>query len=76
MLWILGYFIVGMVCMSIRLQPVLRQSAEEYKDDPTRTGITSLVIIILICLFTPLWPAFLTFGAIKLCSEDGGTSAK
>ena len=39
MLWVLGYWIVGLVCMSIMLQPVLRQIAEECKDDPTRTGL-------------------------------------
>jgi hypothetical protein len=76
MLWVLGYWIVGLVCMSIMLQPVLRQIAEECKDDPTRTGIASLVIIILICVLTPLWPAFLTVKGIKLCSKWSGTSAK
>ncbi|QDZ76535.1 hypothetical protein [Bacillus cereus] len=76
MLWVLGYWIVGLVCMSIMLQPVLRQIAEECKDDPARTGIASLVIIILICVLTPLWPAFLTVKGIKLWSKWSGTSAK
>ncbi|EKS8367468.1 hypothetical protein [Bacillus thuringiensis] len=76
MLWVLGYWIVGLVGMSIMLQPVLRRIAEECKDDSARIGIASLVIIILICVLTPLWPAFLTVKVIKLCSKWSGTSAK
>ncbi|PEF69126.1 hypothetical protein CON35_08110 [Bacillus cereus] len=48
---------------------LVKEIAEECKDDPTRTGIASLVIIILICVLTPLWPAFLTLKVVRLFSK-------
>lgn len=42
MLWVLAYMIVGMVCVSIMLQPTLRKSVEECKENQTQIGITNL----------------------------------
>ncbi|PEN96604.1 hypothetical protein CN553_14395 [Bacillus cereus] len=76
MLWVLGYLIIGMVYASIQMRPTLHKMLKEEEGDEKGEANTIAVALILICLFTPLWPAFLTFRVIKLCSKDGGTSAK
>lgn len=76
MLWILGYLIIGMVYVSVQMRPILQKVLKEEEGDEKGEANTIAVALILICLFTPLWPAFLTFRVIKLCSKDGVTSAK
>ncbi|MCQ6302104.1 hypothetical protein [Bacillus cereus] len=76
MLWILGYLIVGMVYASVQMRPTLYKLLKEEKGNEKGEAIVIVVVLLLICLFTPLWPVFLTFRVIKQCSKDCGTSAK
>ncbi|PGY90219.1 hypothetical protein [Bacillus thuringiensis] len=76
MLWLLGYLIVGMVYASVQMRPTLHKILKEEEGDEKGEAITIAVALIIICLFTPLWPVLLTFRVIKLCSKGRGTSAK
>lgn len=76
MLWILGYLIVGMVYASVQMRPTLYKLLKEEKGNEKGEAIVIVVVLLLICLFTPLWPVFLTFRVIKQFSKDCGTSAK
>ncbi|WP_420974315.1 hypothetical protein [Bacillus thuringiensis] len=76
MLWVLGYLIVGMVYTSVYMRSILHKALKEEKGDEKGEAIVIVVVLLLICFFTPLWPMFLTFRVIKLFSKDCGTRAK
>ena len=76
MLWLLAYIIIGMVYASVQMLPILQKVLKEEEGDEKGEAITIAVALIIICLFTPLWPMLLTFRLIKLCSRGSGTSAK
>ncbi|MEW4153110.1 hypothetical protein Q0N88_24370 [Bacillus thuringiensis] len=76
MLWVLGYLIIGMVYASIQMRSTLHKMLKEEEGDEKGEAIAMAVVLMLICLFAPLWPALLTFRVIKLCSKGSGTSAK
>ncbi|MED3089959.1 hypothetical protein [Bacillus toyonensis] len=76
MLWVLGYLIVGMVYVSVQMRPILHKMLKEEEGDEKGEAITMAVALIIICLFTPVWPVFLTFRVIKLCSKGSSASAK
>nr|WP_257143357.1 hypothetical protein [Bacillus cereus] len=65
-----------MVYAAFRMRPILQKMLKEEEDDEEVEVITIAVALIIICLFTPLWPVLLTFRVIKLCSKGCGTSAK
>ncbi|MBW3490796.1 hypothetical protein [Bacillus sp. FDAARGOS_1420] len=70
MLWLLAYLIVGMVYVSVHMRPILHKTLKEEEGDEEGEAIA--VTLIIICLFTPLWPVFLTFRVIKLFSKKTG----
>ncbi|MGE6961310.1 hypothetical protein ACQKIW_15165 [Bacillus thuringiensis] len=76
MLWFLVYMIIGMVYVSVQMRSILQKVLKEEEGDEKGEVITIAVALLIICLLAPLWPACMTFRAIKLCSKDGGTSAK
>ncbi|MDF9624798.1 hypothetical protein ACT7C8_00125 [Bacillus cereus] len=76
MLWFLVYMIIGMVYVSVQMRSILQKVLKEEEGDEKGEVITNAVALLIICLLAPLWPACMTFRAIKLCSKDGGTSAK
>ncbi|QDZ76985.1 hypothetical protein [Bacillus cereus] len=76
MLWFLVYMIIGMVYVSVQMRSILQKVLKEEEGDEKAEVITIAVALLIICLLAPLWPACMTFRAIKLCSKDGGTSAK
>ena len=57
-LWLLVYMMIGMVYVSIQMRPILQKVLKEQEDDEKGEANTIAVALILICLFTPLWPAF------------------
>ncbi|AOM09289.1 hypothetical protein [Bacillus thuringiensis] len=76
MLWFLVYMIIGMVYVSVQMRSILQKVLKEGEGDEKGEVITIAVALLIICLLASLWPACMTFRAIKLCSKDGGTSAK
>ncbi|QPW48956.1 hypothetical protein G9298_14730 [Bacillus thuringiensis] len=60
MLWLLVYLIVGMVYISSGMHSTARKLLKDDKGDPSQEMITIAVMLFLICIFTPLWPALLT----------------
>ncbi|WP_186323974.1 hypothetical protein [Bacillus thuringiensis] len=66
MLWLLVYMIMGMMYASVQMLPILQKVLKEEDGDEKGEAITIVVALILFCLLTSLWPAFLTFKVIKL----------
>lgn len=60
MMWLLAYFIVGMIYISFGMQPALREALNNIEGDSGKEIITIVVTIFLICIFTPVWPALVT----------------
>ncbi|PEJ83266.1 hypothetical protein [Bacillus toyonensis] len=60
MLWFLAYLIVGMIFISFSMQPVLRKTLKEKEGDNNQEAITIIVMFLVICIFTPVWPAVVT----------------
>ncbi|RVU62451.1 hypothetical protein BM74_20430 [Bacillus thuringiensis] len=57
MLWLLAYLIVGMVYISSGMHSTVRKLLKDDKGDPNQEMITIAVMVFLICIFTPVWPA-------------------
>ncbi|MED3542039.1 hypothetical protein ABEX53_07715 [Bacillus toyonensis] len=60
MLWLLTYLIIGMVYVSFGMHVNVRRLLKEDKGDPNKEMITIVVTLVLICIFTPVWPALVT----------------
>ncbi|MGH1093099.1 hypothetical protein ACQVUB_26760 [Bacillus mycoides] len=60
MLWLLAYLIVGMMYVSFGMQPALRKMLKEEEGDTKQEAITIVVMLLVICIFTPVWPALVT----------------
>ncbi|AIE31570.1 hypothetical protein P9W99_18110 [Bacillus cereus] len=60
MLWLLGYLIVGMIYVSFGMQPALRKMLKEEEGDTKQEAITIVVMLLVIGIFTPVWPALVT----------------
>ncbi|AFU14598.1 hypothetical protein MC28_3176 [Bacillus thuringiensis MC28] len=60
MLWLLAYFIVGMIYISFGMQPALHKMLKKEEGDTKQEAITILVMLLVICIFTPVWPALVT----------------
>ncbi|KIP26581.1 putative membrane protein [Bacillus thuringiensis serovar morrisoni] len=60
MLWLLAYFIVGMIYVSFGMQSALREALKDIEGESGKEMITIVVTLFLICIFTPVWPALLT----------------
>lgn len=60
MLWLLAYLIVGMVYVSFGMHANVRRLLKEDKGNPNKEMITIVVMLFLICIFTPVWPALVT----------------
>ncbi|MCU5406967.1 hypothetical protein OCA16_20650 [Bacillus cereus] len=60
MLWLLAYFTVGMVYISFGMHSTVRKLLKDDKGDPSQEMITIAVMLFLICIFTPVWPALVT----------------
>ncbi|TKH23990.1 hypothetical protein FC697_09605 [Bacillus wiedmannii] len=60
MLWLLAYLIVGMAYVSFGMQPAVRQAMKEYEGEPIGETITIVMVLLFICIFSPMWPAFVT----------------
>ncbi|HFJ9286767.1 TPA: hypothetical protein ACGW44_004704 [Bacillus toyonensis] len=60
MLWILAYLVVGMVYVSLGMQSSLRKVLKEEEGDTEQEAITIVVMFLVICIFTPVWPALVT----------------
>ncbi|TBL12852.1 hypothetical protein EYB35_11905 [Bacillus paranthracis] len=60
MLWLLAYLIVGMIYISFGMQSSLRKMLKEDEGDTKQEAITIIVMLFLICIFTPVWPALVT----------------
>ncbi|MGH0487456.1 hypothetical protein ACQVPJ_24090 [Bacillus mycoides] len=59
MLWLLAYLVVGMAYISFGMQPALRKMLKE-EGDTKQVAITIVVMFLVICIFTPVWPALVT----------------
>ncbi|PFJ15336.1 hypothetical protein COD67_14325 [Bacillus cereus] len=60
MLWLLAYLIVGMVYISSGMYSTARKLLKDDKGDSSQEMITIAVMLFLICIFTPVWPALVT----------------
>lgn len=60
MLWLLAYLIVGMIYVSFGMQPALRKMLKEEKGDNKQEAITIVVMLLVVVIFTPVWPALVT----------------
>lgn len=60
MLWLLAYLIVGMVYISFGMHSTVRKLLKDDKGNPSQEMITIAVMLFLICIFTPVWPALVT----------------
>ncbi|EOO32452.1 hypothetical protein IIU_03842 [Bacillus cereus VD133] len=60
MVWLLAYLIVGMIYISFCMQPALREALNDIEGDSGKEIITIVVMLFLICIFTPVWPALVT----------------
>ncbi|SCC46519.1 hypothetical protein [Bacillus wiedmannii] len=60
MLWFSAYLIIGMICISFGMQPALRKTLKEKEGNNNQEAITILVSFLVICIFTPVWPALVT----------------
>ena len=60
MLWLLAYFIIGMVYVSFGMYANVRRLLKEDEGNPNKEMITIVVMLFLICIFTPVWPALVT----------------
>ncbi|PGZ44072.1 hypothetical protein COE56_30690 [Bacillus anthracis] len=60
MLWVLAYLIVGMVYISFGMHSTVHKLLKDDKDDSSHEMITIAVMLFLICIFTPVWPALVT----------------
>ncbi|MBY7110371.1 hypothetical protein ILT06_05430 [Bacillus sp. 17RED48] len=60
MLWLLTYLIVGMVYISFGMHSTVRKLLKDDKGDSNQEMITIAVMLFLICIFTPVWPALVT----------------
>ena len=60
MLWILAHLVVGMVYISLGMQSSLRKVLKEEEGDAKQEAITIVVMFLVICIFTPVWPALVT----------------
>ncbi|CUB59072.1 hypothetical protein BN2127_JRS10_04762 [Bacillus subtilis] len=60
MLWLLTYLIVGMVYISFGMHSTVRKLLKDDKGDSDQEMITIAVMLFLICIFTPVWPALVT----------------
>ncbi|MEM5644725.1 hypothetical protein AAHH72_05480 [Bacillus cereus] len=60
MLWLLAYLIIGMVYVSFGMHANVRRLLKEDKGDPNKEMITIVVMLFLICIFTPVWPTLVT----------------
>lgn len=76
MLWLLAYLIVGMVCISSGMHSTVRKLLKDDKGDPNKEMITIAVMLFLICIFTPVWPAFLTMKIASVLRKGSDTSVK
>ncbi|MGH1288748.1 hypothetical protein [Bacillus toyonensis] len=56
MLWLLSYFIVGVVYISSGLHSTVRKLLKDDKDDSNQEMIIIAVMLFLIFIFTPVWP--------------------
>ncbi|AZJ19597.1 hypothetical protein CT694_07760 [Bacillus wiedmannii bv. thuringiensis] len=60
MLWLLAYLIVGMIYISFGMQATVCEMLREEEGDSSQEMITITVMLFLICIFTPVWPALVT----------------
>ncbi|MGH1297186.1 hypothetical protein [Bacillus pretiosus] len=60
MLWLLAYLTVGMIYISFGMHSTVRKLIKDNKGDPNQEMITIAVMLFLICIFTPVWPALVT----------------
>lgn len=60
MLWLLAYLIVGMIYISSEMHSTVRKLLKDDKGNPNQEMITIAVMLFLICIFTPVWPALVT----------------
>ncbi|MED1406664.1 MULTISPECIES: hypothetical protein [Bacillus cereus group] len=60
MLWLLAYLIVGMMYVSFGMHTNVRKMLKDYEDDTKQEAITIVVMLLVICIFTPVWPALVT----------------
>ncbi|KAB2377117.1 MULTISPECIES: hypothetical protein [Bacillus] len=66
MLWLLGYLIVGMIYVSSGMQSGLRKMLKDDEGDTKQEAITIIVMFLVMCIFTPVWPALIT---MKIASK-------
>lgn len=72
MMWILAYLIVGMIYVSFGMQPVLRKSLKDIEGESDKESITIVVMLFLICIFTPVWPALVTMKIVSKFNKYEG----
>lgn len=60
MLWLLAYLIIGMVYVSFGMHANVHRMLKEDKGNLNKEMITIVVMLFLICIFTPVWPALVT----------------
>ncbi|AKR08539.1 hypothetical protein AC241_07375 [Bacillus thuringiensis] len=60
MLWLLAYLIVGMIYTSSGMYSTVLKLLKDDKGDPNKEMITFVVTLVLICIFTLVWPAIAT----------------
>nr|WP_088325723.1 hypothetical protein [Bacillus cereus] len=57
---LLAYLIVGMIYISFGMHSTVHKLLKDDKGNPNKEMITIAVMLFLICIFTPVWPALLT----------------
>ncbi|EJR56723.1 hypothetical protein IIO_05253 [Bacillus cereus VD115] len=60
MLWLLAYLIVGMIYVSFGMHSTVRKMLKDNEGDSNQEMIAIVVMLFLICIFTPVWPALVT----------------
>lgn len=76
MLWLLTYFIVGMIYVSIAIYPNARKTAQQKKDDDEHLIATFIISLVLIACLTPFWIVLMAFGIAKLFHKRMNTNDK
>ncbi|MGQ3740574.1 hypothetical protein [Bacillus sp. Fil] len=76
MLWLLGYLIIGMIYSSIHMQSALRKMLKKENYDEKVQAILVGAMLLLVCIFTLLWPAFLTMKIASVLRKGSDTSVK
>ncbi|MBT2578905.1 hypothetical protein J7E43_16115 [Bacillus sp. ISL-8] len=76
MIWLLAYLIVGMIYTSFGMHSTVRKLLKDNKGDSSKEMITIAVTLFLICIFTPVWPAFVTMKIASVLRKGSDTSVK